>query len=792
MALALHLAVAGAMFAAAMPSAHAQAAAAPARAFNIPAGTLTAALNRFAEEAGVFLSAPAELTQGKNSAGLAGSFTVDQAFAELLRGQNLEVVRQGDGSYALRQAAAGASTGVLPVVRVNADAETGAGDLPKAYAGGQVARGGRVGLLGNKSVMETPFNTTSYTAQMMEDQQASTVSEVLRADPSVREIFPEGGPAEHFNVRGFYMQTSDFAWNGLFGMVPHNRGATEMLERVEVLKGPGALLYGMAPAGAVGGVVNLVPKRAADEPLTRLTTSYMSDSQLGMHLDLGRRFGEEKQFGIRVNAVKSNGDTALDGQSQDRILGSVALDFRGERVRATLDAYSIEEKQTGGMPLLSTFASSQLAAAPDPTVNTQRGAYSISRSKAVIGAVEFDFNEDWTGFAAAGTKRQTGAGYLNNAIGMNLQTSGAYTAVGMNAKNFFDATSAEVGIRGRFRTGPIGHEVVLSTNAIEQTTGTTANMVTWASNIYSPTTGTRAAEPAVAAKTAEIKLDSIALADTLSFMDRKVLLTLGLRQQRVRTTNFAASGAVSGTPYDSQALTPAVGLVIKPWSAPLSLYANYIEGLSQGATVSDLTSANNGETFAPYKTQQVEFGAKWDAGTFMNTISVFQIERPSLIKDAVTTRYSADGEQRNRGIEWNTAGELARGLRLLGGASYIKAITTRTQSGQYDGKTAIGIPTLQLNLGTEWDVTRLSGLTLRGTAIYTGHQYANSTNTQELPAWTRFDLGARYATRFADHNVVFRGSVINAFDKRYWSGVWNGYAAVGAARTFQLSASVDF
>ncbi|MCH3797048.1 TonB-dependent siderophore receptor, partial [Campylobacter jejuni] len=90
------------------------------------------------------------------------------------------------------------------------------------------------------------------------------------------------------------------------------------LERIEVLKGPGALLYGMTPGGSVGGVINLVPKRAGDTPLTRLTAKFSADSELGAHLDMGRRFGRDDAFGIRVNAAKSDGRTTLDGQSKNK------------------------------------------------------------------------------------------------------------------------------------------------------------------------------------------------------------------------------------------------------------------------------------------------------------------------------------------------------------------------------------------------------------------------------------------------------------------------------------------
>ena len=86
--------------------------------------------------------------------------------------------------------------------------------------------------------------------------------------------------------------------------------------------------------------------------------------------------------------------------------------------------------------------------------------------------------------------------------------------------------------------------------------------------------------------------------------------------------------------------------------------------------VSDTTAKNYGEVFAPYKSKQVEGGIKWDQGDYGNTLSVFQIERPSMIKDTASNTYTDDGEQRNRGLEWNTFGQIGGQLRLLGGAAY--------------------------------------------------------------------------------------------------------------------------
>ncbi|AVS79476.1 TonB-dependent siderophore receptor, partial [Paracidovorax avenae] len=103
-----------------------------------------------------------------------------------------------------------------------------------------------------------------------DDQQARTIGDVLVNDPSVRNTYGRNSGREEFNIRGFTVFNYDVSYNGLYGLSPRNAASLIGVERVEVLRGPGALLNGMAPAGSVGGSINLVPKRAGAEPLNRV------------------------------------------------------------------------------------------------------------------------------------------------------------------------------------------------------------------------------------------------------------------------------------------------------------------------------------------------------------------------------------------------------------------------------------------------------------------------------------------------------------------------------------------
>ena len=212
------------------------------------------------------------------------------------------------------------------------------GALPAAYAGGQVATGGQVGLLGNRGVMDTPFNQTSYTRELIENNQARTLPDVLISDPSVGSALPRNIGREQPVIRGFLLGNSSVGFNGYFGLIGNNNfNVLDAVERVEVIKGLNALLNGQSPDNSIGGAINLILKRARNEPIAELTTSFASRGQGGVHLDVGQRYGEHKEFGVRYNGTYRDGSTEVDNQSLQLQSHALALDYRGERVRVSAD-----------------------------------------------------------------------------------------------------------------------------------------------------------------------------------------------------------------------------------------------------------------------------------------------------------------------------------------------------------------------------------------------------------------------------------------------------------------------
>lgn len=198
----------------------------------------------------------------------------------------------------------------------------------------EVTRGGSLGALGDKAAEDVPFAIKSYNAALILNQQPQTLGQVLENDPSVRTTFAFGNAAELFVIRGFTLAGDDIGFDGLYGITPRQLIAPELYESVQVLNGASAFLNGAAPGGSgLGGSVNLLPKRASREDLTRVTANFTSDKHWGGSFDLSRRFGANGEWGLRINGAGRQGDVAIDNEYRSSYVVGGALSYDGGPLR---------------------------------------------------------------------------------------------------------------------------------------------------------------------------------------------------------------------------------------------------------------------------------------------------------------------------------------------------------------------------------------------------------------------------------------------------------------------------
>lgn len=757
------------------------------RSYAIAPGPLGATLSNFAVSAGIALSFQPALTDGLESPGLNGECTAEEAATRLLQGSGLKLLLRADGSYTLVPALV-----TLDAIDINAAATHG--ELPPtAYAGGQTAVGGRLGLLGNLDVLDAPLSISTYTSTLIQDQQATTVGDLLERDASVRSTGQAGGIVDSFFIRGFPVgegNLGELAFDGVYGVASNYRVFTDYAERIEVVKGPGALLYGISPNSTVGGVINVVPKRSLDEDLTRYSASLALDNQWGNRIDISRRFGEARRFGLRFNGAQQQGDTVIDKQSREIGLGALSLDYQGEQLRATLDLIDQRERiDAASRPFLIAPGIDIPSAANGRSSVSQDWGRSTTRDKSLLLSGEYALNDTLSLFAHAGGGRST-VSRLSDQTPTILDAAGDTSSIPGYYQFDVRRQTYDAGARLRFDSGPVEHRLTLQASRYHDELRRGINPgAPLLSNIYHPSDSPRPvlAEPATP-KVSQSELSGVAMADTLALFEQRLQFTLGLRRQSIRSNNYNADGSRRSR-YDQGATTPLFGVVARPLDN-VALYYNYLEGLSKG-DIAPASASNAGQVFAPYISRQNEVGVKIDQGSFLFTLALFQIRKPS--GELASGVFAVQGEQRNRGLELNLQGEVAAGVRLLGGVTLLDARLVETGNAANSGNRAVGAPRVQANLWGEWDLPVVEGLTLTGGALYTGEQYVDQGNSQALPAWTRFDIGARYATRIEQRPVTFRATVQNVFDREYWSGVASyGAFSQGAPRCLLFSASVDF
>lgn len=762
------------------------------RSYQVPAGSLGAALTRFAGLAGVNLSVDPALVSGRDSAGLSGEFGVEEGFARLLRGSGLQLQAVGEQAYILTPAPEGGNLQLAPTSILGATASE---DSP-AYAGGQVARRGSQGLLGSRDFMETPFSMTTYTSAAVKNQQARTLGDLIASDPSVRATNPAGGRYEQFTIRGFSLFNSDVAYNGLYGVLPTYTIDMEMAERVDILKGPSQLINGISPRGSVGGGINVVPKRATDKPITSFTGNYASNNQLGGAVDVGRRFGEDNQFGIRFNGVKQAGDTEWDHQSVDREMAVLGLDFRGERLRLSTDIGHTERDTDAPQERVQVGTNAQVPHASDVRHNYAQ-AWSKARTVDTFGTVnaEYDVNDSVMLYGGVGA-RKSNHDFLRHAVSVT-NDAGDFTVSPRDFTRDENVQTANAGVRNWFHTGPVSHEVNLAASYFYMDfTNGGARYANGRSNLYDPVGTSTPSNPTRQDPKVytENHFSGLALSDTLGLFDDRLLLTLGARWQRVEVDDWS-DGVKGPTAYDEEKVSPSGGILFKATDR-LSLYANYMEGLSQGK-IAPSTSVNEDQIFPPFVSRQVEVGAKYDAGALAVTAAVFRIKQPAYATDATTRVFGPNGKRENTGVELNVFGEPVKGTRLLGGIMYIDSKLTNTTGGTFDGNRAPATPEYNVNLGAEWDVPTVQGLTLTTRGIYSSSQYLDQSNTKQIDSWERFDVGARYGFKVDEKNITLRANIENVADKRYWSSAGASDDSepgltLSTPRTYLLSATVDF
>lgn len=256
---------------------------------------------------------------------------------------------------------------------------------------------------------------------------------------------------------------------------------------------------------------------------------------------------------------------------------------------------------------------------------------------------------------------------------------------------------------------------------------------------------------------ANIKVNSLALSDTLGFADNKYRLTLGGRFQAVEYTDKK-----EGKSGDSKRFSPMLMAAWVP-QPDLVVYGNYMEDLEPA----DIKTDDDGNTTMskPRVSRQFEVGVRKNWGNFVTTLNAFQIKRPGYWRGSTTSKtyfaaYKAQGGaagdeqgmERSRGIEFNTYANLLNNtLRPSLGLMYLQS-TVKDYPNSRDmlvNGVQVANPRVIAKAGVEWDTPFAKGLTLNGNVSYFGKSYQDTQKQYAFPSYTLVDVGARYKPSLA-------------------------------------------
>jgi iron complex outermembrane receptor protein len=688
----------------------------------------------------------------------------------------------------------------LLTIKVGPSADASAKGLSEAYPGGQIAKGGRVGILGNQDLMDTPFSFTNYTQEFIQNHQAASVGDILQYDPSVRVARGFGNFQQVYKVRGLPIFSDDMTYNGLYGILPRQYLAAEAIERVEILRGANSFLNGAAPgvSGSLGGAIDIIPKRAPKDDLLQFALGAQSPQQHYAAADIATHTNDGN-LGFRFNGVDSGGETLVNDESRNLDLAILGADYRGKALRLSADVGYQSHRMDANQPSITIADALEIPTAPDAH-NNIAPSWTNSNTQDVFGTLraEYDFNKQITGWIAGGAREGSEDSRFIAFLTVN-NAAGDFSANRFDVIHKDSITTGEVGLRIQFNTADVAHQVTISANTFENQSRNAyvifnafTNNIYHATKISLPETVTFAAgsidNPSI---TATSKTSSLALADELGLLNETLLITLGARNQRIEEYNYQYDNGAKTSAYDEQKLTPMVAAVYK-FSPHYAFYTNYIEGLLKG----DIAPANNvngalanvGESLKPYQTKQIEMGLKYDGGSVGANAGLFQLRKP-LTGYSANNRFELKDDQTHKGVDISVHGEPLAQLKILAGASFLMT--------DIQGKAAIGAPKTQTNLDMEWTLPQWPGFTINGHWMYTGEQFANASNTQKVPAWNRLDLGLRYTTKISDANkLTLRANLENITDENYWASAGGfpgaGYLTLGNPRTLIVSATFNF
>ncbi|GAA0839216.1 TonB-dependent receptor [Cupriavidus pauculus] len=626
----------------------------------------------------------------------------------------------------------GTDSAALPPVTVTAD---GNRDLGSGYKPTTTVSATKT----EAPLRDVPQTVNVVTAQVMQDQHATSVQDALKNVPGVS--FSSGdGQRDQVSIRGFSAIADQFV-DGIRDDALYFRDLSNV-DRIEVIKGPAAVLYGR---GSSGGLINRVTKKPGID-VTDFALSYGMWADRRVEGDVGRTFGDGAAA-FRITAAHEEANSYRSQQFLNRTAVAPSLELRlAPQTTVLLQADWLEDRRVTdfGIP---AYRGRPVAVDPSTyygAANARDADYTQTRVYSGTATVNHRFNDQWSIRNATRyyhyslDRNNTLVGSVNEST---LRASLTHSNVYREEHGWFNQSD----LTQKAEFFGMKHELLYGVEVGQQNKDlvnySRANVASV--DLFNPVLpvlprlvgGTPATSNLGVFKTLGLYTQ-----DMIQFSEQWKAL-LGVRYDRFEQETIQRLPGQPNLARTDNAWSPRAGLVWQP-SKQQSYYLSWSRSFQPSGEAFSL-AANNAQ-LAPETTRNTEVGAKYDFldGKATTTVSLFRIERTNIkVANATGTALIPIGEQRTDGLELSGAAELGGGWRMLAGYAYLDAVVTQSTPA-LQGKQATLTPRHSGNL---WLTKELGhGFGLGGGLNLVGARQADPANTVTLPGYVTADMVAWY------------------------------------------------
>jgi len=654
-----------------------------------------------------------------------------------------------------------------------------------------------VGALGARDKMEIPLVIENYGSEVIHQTDNRTVADVLTVlDPSVTSS-SFGGGFDNLRLRGFSGDLFNTLRMDGLALAPHQDMPMELVERVDVLKGPAGFLYGF---NSPGGSINYQPKRPTKAAFTHITTQGSSVGGQYVALDNSTSFADGA-FGYRLNTGYSKiGNFNHFGDLERRFIG-INTDWR--LTPALLLQINTNYTKTRAMadPLLRADQQNASSYLLPPKVD-RRHALSPSWFRHGIEAsnldakLEYVLNPRWTAVGQWNFSRVIHDAAYNDIYDIAPNGDIGYAALAIRRASRYDSWTGQGYLSGMLETGSVVHEVFFGAahhmnhdaspewDEHDSSNGVLPGAVS-VGNIRNPQQPARIYYGPLnpLSYNSNIQESSIFASDLMSLGEHYQLMLGG------RTIRFEARDHYAGaTPESKNAFVPTVALMWRP-TQEYMVYASHSRGLERGE-YAPYNAANAYEASDAIESQQYEIGlkAQWNEYTGLG-VAVFDLQRDATYVNA-NNLFVGNGTYQHRGIEFTGNTRLLGALQLRGNVAFLDTELKKVDDPTTLGKRSSGAPRWKAALQMHYAFA--NGFAVEGTLSHVGSSAVDAQNSGFIPGYTLLNASVSYDTQIATTPVTFRLQGRNVGDKYYYAGVNSGGLQLGRGRELFLSAKMAF